>query len=71
MGSDPMHFNIAVPLAFMRALKDCNMKIIEPIANFTIILPRDYLSKVVNHLSSFNSSFEVIMDNESKKVTIK
>jgi translation elongation factor EF-G len=70
MGSNPMHFNIAVPLAFMRALKDCNMKIIEPIANFTIILPRDYLSKLVNHLSSFNSNFEII-DNEPEKVIIK
>jgi len=69
MGSDPMHFNIAAPLALMRALKDCNMKVVEPIAKFTIILPREYLSNVVNHLSAFNSNFEV-MDENSDKLTI-
>ncbi|MFZ2150779.1 MAG: translation factor GTPase family protein [Candidatus Absconditicoccaceae bacterium] len=69
MGSDPMHFNIAVPLAFMRALKQCNMQIIEPIAKYNITIPKIYLNNVINNLSNLNSKFEII-EGDSEKVTL-
>jgi ribosomal protection tetracycline resistance protein len=70
MGSDPMHFNIAVPLALMRALKDSKMRILEPISRFTITIPRVHLSEVVKALSGFNSAFEVTKD-DSEEITIE
>ena len=70
MGSDPMHFNIAVPLALMRALKDSHMKILEPISRFTIAIPKIYMSEVIKALSGFNSAFEVTKD-DSEEVTIE
>jgi translation elongation factor EF-G len=69
MGSDPMHFNIAVPLAFMRALKQCNMQVIEPIAKYSITIPKMYLNNVINNLSNLNSKFEII-EGDSEKVTL-
>ena len=69
MWSDTKHFNIAVPLAFMRALKDSWIKLIEPIAKYSIVIPKDYLNVTINSLSSFNSSFEIIED-DSEKTTI-
>lgn len=70
MGSDPMHFNIAVPLALMRALKDSNMRILEPISRYTITFPKNYLSAVIKTLSTSNGSFEVTRD-DSEEVTIE
>ena len=64
-----MHFNIAVPLAFMRALKDSNIKVIEPIAKYSVVVPKEYLNITINSLSSFNSHFEII-DYNSERVKI-
>ncbi len=70
MWSDPKHFNIAVPLALIRALKDSNIKIIEPIAKYEIVIPREYLNNLINTLWNLHSSFEILEDN-SEKVKIK
>lgn len=59
MGSEPKHFNIAVPLAFMRALKDAGMQILEPISNYSIIVPKENLSSVIQLLSKKGSNFEI------------
>ena len=59
MGSEPKHFNIAVPLAFMRALKDAGMKILEPISSYTIVVPKEHLSMVIQELSKKGSTFEI------------
>jgi predicted membrane GTPase involved in stress response len=45
------------------------MKIIEPITQFTIDIPKDYLSVVMSALSSLNAKFE-ILDDSSNKITI-
>ena len=50
MGSEPKHFNIAIPLALMRALKNSNPKILEPISDFSIVIPKDDTSNVINLL---------------------
>lgn len=70
MGSDPLHFNIAVPLALMRALKNSRMRILEPISRFTITIPKACMSEVIKALSGFNSAFEVTRD-DSEEVTIE
>lgn len=70
MWSDPKHFNIAVPLALIRALKNSDIKIIEPIAWYTIIVPKNYMDSVISTLSNLNSKFQ-ILQYDSDKVTIK
>lgn len=55
MGSEPKHFNIAIPLALMRALKNSNPRILEPISDFSIVIPKDDTSNVINLLSTKNS----------------
>lgn len=59
MGSEPKHFNIAVPLAFMRALKDSGMQILEPISTYSIVVPKENLSNVIQLLSKKGSNFEI------------
>lgn len=65
MGSEPKHFNIAVPLAFMRALKDAGMEILEPISSYTIVLSKEDLSSVMQTLSKKGSTFEIDETMES------
>lgn len=68
MGSEPKHFNIAVPLAFMRALKDAGMQILEPISTYSIVVPKENLSSVIQLLSKKGSNFEIdeAMENTAK-----
>ncbi len=63
MGSEPFHFNVAVPIALMRALKNCKMKILEPICSFLLETPNDCLSPVLQSLSSKNSNFFISKEN--------
>jgi translation elongation factor EF-G len=53
----------------MRALKNSKMKIVEPIASFSINIPKDYLNILISTLSSLNAKFE-ILDNNTNKITI-
>lgn len=69
MGSDPKHFNIAVPLALMRALKNCNEKILEPISEYYVVIPKESMSDVTKELSSRNAFYEVISEN-SENLTL-
>lgn len=62
MGSEPKHFNIAVPLALMRALKNCNEKILEPISEYYVVIPKESMSDVTRELSSRNAFYEVISE---------
>lgn len=63
MGSEPKHFNIAVPLALMRALKNCNERILEPISEYYVVIPKESISDVTKELSSRNAFYEVISEN--------
>ncbi|MBO6232966.1 MAG: TetM/TetW/TetO/TetS family tetracycline resistance ribosomal protection protein [Clostridia bacterium] len=69
MGSEPKHFNIAVPLALMRALKNCNEKILEPISEYYVIIPKESMSDVTKELSSRNAFYEVMSEN-SENLTL-
>ena len=69
MGSEPKHFNIAVPLALMRALKNCNEKILEPISEYYVVIPKESMKDVSKELSSRNAFYEVISEN-SENLTL-
>lgn len=70
MGSSPLHFNIAVPLALMRAFKKCNMQIVEPIFSYTLCIPKESLTMVIKSLSNKSSVFEIEKEEEDE-ITIK
>lgn len=69
MGSEPKHFNIAVPLALMRALKNCNERILEPISEYYTVIPKESMSDVTKELSSRNAFYEVLSEN-SENLTL-
>lgn len=69
MGSEPKHFNIAVPLALMRALKNCNERILEPISEYYVVIPKESMSDVTKELSSRNAFYEVLSEN-SENLTL-
>ena len=69
MGSEPKHFNIAVPLALMRALKNCNERILEPISEYYVVISKESIGDVTNELSSRNAFYEVISNN-SESLTL-
>ena len=69
-GSNPSHFNIIVPIALMRALKNSNMKILEPISYFKIITPTDTLTAVVQSLNSKGAIYEIEKEDKRKVVLV-
>lgn len=63
MGSDPKDFNIAVPLALMRALKECKEVILEPISEYYVVIPRNTMNEVTLELSARNAFYEIVSEN--------
>lgn len=59
LGSDPKHFNIAVPIALMRALKECDMEILEPISEFIITIPSNQLNIITQYITNKGATFEI------------
>lgn len=64
LGSEPKHFNIVVPLALMRALSRCKMEILEPISQFTIVVPEEFLSLMTQYVTSKGAIFEISYDKK-------
>lgn len=58
--SDPSHFNIATPIALMRALKEANMELLEPIMNFEILAPIENRKQIVSLGTAFGAEYEKI-----------
>ncbi|MBQ9024312.1 MAG: TetM/TetW/TetO/TetS family tetracycline resistance ribosomal protection protein [Bacilli bacterium] len=61
--SDPSHFNIAVPLALMRSIKDAGMQLLEPLMDYEVSTPNDSFRKVLAALSNLGLKYEQINDN--------
>ena len=61
--SDPSHFNIAVPLALMRAIKDAGMQLLEPLMDYEVTTPNNSFRKVLSALSNLGVKYEQIIDN--------
>ncbi|NLC87219.1 MAG: TetM/TetW/TetO/TetS family tetracycline resistance ribosomal protection protein, partial [Clostridiaceae bacterium] len=64
MGSEPKHFNIAVPLALMRALKNSKPRILEPISKFSVVVPKNDTSNVLQLLSSKNGTVSITSERD-------
>ena len=61
--SDPSHFNIAVPLALMRSIKDAGMQLLEPLMDYEVTTPNDSFRAVLAALSNLGLKYEQIKDN--------
>lgn len=61
--SDPFHFNVIVPLALMRSLKDAKMQLLEPIMSYEISIPKDSLITVFTSLSFMEVDYEKIIQS--------
>lgn len=60
VGSEPEHFNIATPLAFMRALKNVGVILLEPTVDYEINVPQVYLNNVIAVLYENSIPYEEI-----------
>lgn len=70
MGSTPLHFNIAAPLALFRCLKMANVKLLEPIIDYIITFPEEYLSSVIKLISSKEGLYKII-NTFNEEITIE
>lgn len=59
VASNTKDFNIAVPLAFFRALQNAGTKVLEPVCNYTIKAEEQYMRVISNSLSVKNGSFKI------------
>ena len=55
MGSKPKHFNIVIPLALYRALKNSGVQIMEPVSRYTIKAQKMALKPLTNLLTVHHS----------------
>ena len=60
VGSDPADFNIAVPIALMRAFKDAGMKILEPNMYYTINSNKDSYKSILSLVSNYGVLYDSI-----------
>lgn len=68
VGSDPSHFNIAVPIALMRSFKDSGMQLLEPNMSYDITAPMEYFKPLL----SLTANYGVIYDSiEKDEKTVK
>ena len=49
--SDPSHYNVIVPLAIMRSIKNANMRLLEPVMEYTMIIPEEYYKRIISCVS--------------------
>ncbi len=61
VGSDPADFNIAVPIALMRAFKDAGMKILEPKMYYTINSSKDNYKSILSLVSNYGVLYDSIV----------
>lgn len=68
--SEPMHFNIATPIALFRALKNAETTLLEPYNKYSVLVNNECLKEVIAMLNSYNASIENIHYGENS-ITIK
>ena len=61
VGSDPSHYNIAVPIALMRAFKEAGMQILEPNMFYEINTPEEYFKSVLSAISNYGVLYDRIL----------
>ncbi len=63
-GSEPLHYNIAAPVAFMRALQDAGTKLLEPLMMFEMTCASEKWPQVMAVLTKqYNATVETTYDN--------
>jgi len=60
--SDSSHYNVAVPIALMRAIKQAGMKLEEPMIKYEITTPNDRFGAVLSALSSLGIDYDKIVN---------
>lgn len=60
VGSDPADFNIAVPIALMRAFKNAGMKVMEPNMYYTINSNKDTYKSILSLVSNCGVLYDTI-----------
>jgi len=60
VGSEPADFNIAVPIALMRALKNAGMKILEPNMYYTVNCSKDNYKNILGQVSNYGVLYDSI-----------
>lgn len=60
VGSDPSDFNIAIPIALMRAFKDAGMKVLEPNIMYEVTCDKDVYKNVLSLLSNYGVLYDSI-----------
>ena len=62
--SDPSHYNVVVPLALMRCIKDANMQLLEPIMEYEVTTPNHCFKSVLSAISNLGVKYDEILKNE-------
>lgn len=60
--SDPSHFNVVVPLALMRSIKNAGMQLLEPIMDYEITTPNESFRNVLSAVSSLGVKYDEIVE---------
>lgn len=68
--SEPVHFNIATPIALYRALKESGTQLLEPYNQYSLITNVQDLKTVMSMLNNYAADIRNI-EYDSNKVTIK
>ncbi len=58
--SDPSHYNVVVPMALMRSIKDAQMQLLEPVMEYEITVPEEYYKRVISATSSMGVQYDKI-----------
>ncbi len=61
VGSDPSHYNVAVPIALMRAFKEAGMQILEPNMFYEINIPEECFKSVLSAISNYGVLYDRIV----------
>lgn len=62
--SDPSHYNVAVPIALMRSVKDACMQLLEPVMKYEISIPKEDLEKIISATGSMGVEYENISERD-------
>lgn len=60
--SEPAHYNVAVPIALMRCIKDAGMQLLEPVMQYEITSPKEDFKKVISATSSMGVEYDKISE---------
>lgn len=62
VGSDPLDYSIATPIALARAISEAGTKLLEPVVAYTLTLPSNYYSEVIGRLMGMRKGYDDITE---------